>query len=156
MATDILLFECTGMKNGEKFPIENTGRGQDTSPAFLIKNLSSRAKTLAVTLEDIKHPLFKNFTHWLIWNIPAGEKIDGKIPGGKMVPGLGNARQGIGYGMYRYAGPKPPKGSQHSYRFTIYALDREIDLRFPHTKSHFLRKAKENIIQQGSIICDFE
>lgn len=156
MATDILLFECIGMKNGEKFPIENTGRGQDISPEFLIKNLSSRAKTLAVTLEDIRHPLFKNFTHWLIWNIPASEKIDGKIPGGKMVPGLGNARQGIGYGLYRYAGPKPPKGRQHSYRFTVYALDREIDLRFPHTKSHFLRKAKENIIQQGSIVCEFE
>lgn len=156
MATDILLFECIGMKNGEKFPVANTGRGRDISPAFLIKNLSPRAKTLAVTLEDIRHPLFKNFTHWLIWNIPASEKIDGKIPGGKMVPGLGNARQGIGYGMYRYAGPKPPKGRQHSYRFTVYALDREIDLRFPHTKSHFLRKAKESIIQQGSIVCEFE
>lgn len=156
METDILLFECIGMKNGEKFPIENTGRGRDISPEFLMKNLSPRAKTLAVTLEDTKHPLFKNFTHWLIWNIPASEKIDGKIPGGKMVPGLGNARQGIGYGLYRYAGPKPPKGRQHSYRFTVYALDREIDLRFPHTKSRFLRKAKGNIIQQGSIVCDFE
>ena len=153
---DTLSFECKGMKGGEKFPKVNTGRGQDISPEFLIKNLSQCAKTLAIILEDIKHPLFKNFTHWLIWNIPAGKKIEGAIPGGKIIPSLGNARQGIGYGVYKYAGPKPPKGKQHLYRFTVYALDCKIDLRFPHTKSHFIKKAKEHIIQQGSIVGKFE
>lgn len=92
---DSLIFECSSMKNGEIFSVENTGRGQDISPEFLIKNLSSCAKTLAIILEDVRHPVFKAFTHWLIFNIPAREKIDGAIPGGKMVPGLGNARQGI-------------------------------------------------------------
>lgn len=77
MAIDILMFECSGMKDGEKFPIVHTGRGQDVSPEFCLKNLSSHAKTLAITLEDIKHPLFKNFTHWLIYNIPAKEQING-------------------------------------------------------------------------------
>lgn len=153
---DVLIFECKGIKNGEKFPLINTGRGQDISPEILIKNLSPCAKTLAITLEDIKHPLFKNFTHWLIWNIPASEKIGEAIPDGKIVPSLGNARQGIGYGMYKYAGPKPPKGRQHLYRFTVYALDTEIDLKFPPTKSNFIKKAKEHIIQQGSIVCSFE
>lgn len=56
---DVLIFECGSMKDGEVFPIVNTGRGQDISPEFVIDNLSSRAKTLAVTLEDIKHPLLK-------------------------------------------------------------------------------------------------
>ena len=98
---DVLNFEYSNMKNGETFPVENTGRGQDRSPEFIIKNLSPHAKTLAIILEDIKHPIFKNFTHWLIFNISAREKIDGAIPGGKIVSGLGNARQGIGYGLYR-------------------------------------------------------
>ena len=153
---DVLNFECSNMKNGETFWVENTGRGQDCSPEFIIKNLSPRAKTLAIILEDIKHPIFKNFTHWLIFNIPAREKIDGAIPGGKIVSGLGNARQGIGYGVYKYAGPKPPKGKQHLYRFTVYALDTKIDLGFPHTKSNFIKIAKEHIIQQGSIVGKFE
>lgn len=118
MRMDDLIFKCSGMKNGEKFPTVNTGRGQDISPEFILKNLSPAAKTLAITLEDITHPLFKNFTHWIIWNIPAGERIAGAVPGGKVIPGLGNARQGIGYGWYKYAGPKPPRGKQHSYRFT--------------------------------------
>ena len=153
---DVLNFECSNMKNGETFPVENTGRGQDRSPEFIIKNLSPRAKTLAIILEDMKHPIFKNFTHWLIFNIPAREKIDGAISGGKIVSGLGNARQGIGYGVYKYAGPKPPKGKQHLYRFTVYALDTKIDLGFPHTKSNFIKIAKEHIIQQGSIVGKFE
>lgn len=156
MSVDVLIFECSGMKNGEKFPVANTGRGQDISPEFIIKNLSSCAKTLAITLEDIKHPLFKDFTHWLIWNIPASEKIEAAILGGKAVPGLGNARQGIGYGWYKYAGPKPPKGKQHLYRFTMYALDSEIDLKGFPTKSCFIKKAKGHIIQQGSIVGKYE
>lgn len=153
---DVLIFECNNMKNGETFPVENTGRGQDRSPEFIIKNLSPHAKTLAIILEDIKHPIFKNFTHWLIFNIPAREKIDGAIPGGKIVSGLGNARQGIGYGLYRYAGPKPPRGKQHLYRFTMYALDREIGLTGIPTKSRFMKIAGKYMIQQGSIIGKYE
>ncbi len=156
MNMDVLIFECSNMKNGEKFPIEYTGRGKDHSPEFIIKNLSPRAKTLAIILEDIKHPIFKDFTHWLIFNIPAREKIDGAIPEGKIVSDLGNARQGIGYGLYRYAGPKPPKGRQHLYRFTIYALDREIDLTGIPTKSRFMKIARKHMIQQGSIVGKYE
>ncbi|MCI8993493.1 MAG: YbhB/YbcL family Raf kinase inhibitor-like protein [Eubacterium sp.] len=153
---DTLLFECKDMINGEKFPVKNTGRGQDLSPEFLINNLSPSAKTLAITLEDITHPLFKDFTHWLIWNLPPDKRINGAIPHGKTVPNSGNARQGIGYGLYRYAGPKPPKGKRHLYRFTVYVLNDNIDLKFPHTKNHFFRKARKHIIQQGSIVCEFE
>ncbi len=153
---DTLLFECVGIKNGDKFPIENTGRGRDISPEFVIKNLSPSAKTIAITLEDIQHPLFKSFTHWLIWNIPAAEKITGAIPGGKTVPSLGNARQGIGYGWYKYAGPKPPKGQQHLYRFTVYALDSEIELSILPTKENFIKKAERHIIQQGNIVGKYE
>ena len=156
MSMDTLLFECVGIRAGNKFPIENTGRGQDISPEFLIKNLSPTARTLAVTLEDIRHPLFKNFTHWLIWNIPAAKKIAGAIPGGRIVPNLGNARQGLGYGWYKYAGPKPPKGNQHLYRFTIYALDSEIELSFLPTKGRFIKRATGHIIQQGNIVAEFE
>ena len=60
---DVLNFECSNMKNGETFPVENTGRGQNRSPEFIIKNLSPRAKTLAIILEDIKHPEFYALAH---------------------------------------------------------------------------------------------
>lgn len=136
-----LQFECSGLKNNGKFPVENTGRGRDLSPEFQVYNLLENAKTLAITLEDLSHPI-KNFTHWLIWDIPAASHIAGSIPAGKAVPRLGNAKQGIAYGFHRYAGPKPPKGKKHIYCFTIYALDCELGLKANVMKKGFLKKAE--------------
>ena len=155
MNNTVLEFECPGMDSGNRFSIEYTGRGQDISPEFVIKNLSPDAKTLAVTLEDLSHPI-RDFTHWIIWNIPAADRINKNIPAGRIVPVLGNARQGTGYGLHRYAGPKPPKGKTHTYRFTIYSLDGSLDLKASSTKRKVLAKAKNHIIQQGEIYGYFE
>lgn len=155
MNDTILEFTCIGIENNGKFPLENTGRGQDISPGFLIKNLSSRAKTLAITLEDLSHPV-KDFTHWLIWNIPATSQVHSGIPSGNHVSALGGACQGIGYGFHRYAGPKPPKGKTHTYRFTVYALDCELRLSVHSLKKAFLKKADGHIIQKGNITAKFE
>lgn len=155
MKTDALEFICTGIENGGTFPTENTGRGQDQSPEFIFKNLSPQAKTLAITLEDITHPI-KDFTHWLIWNIPAANRVKSGITAGSRVPELGGARQGIGYGFHRYAGPKPPKGKTHTYRFTVYALDSEIQLSVQSLKRAFLKKAESHILQKGSVTANFE
>lgn len=150
-----LQFECVGIKDGGVFSLDNTGRGRGVSPEFVIHNLSPNAKTLVITLEDLSHPI-KNFTHWVIWNIPAMAKISAAIPAGKTVVELGNAMQGVAYGWHRYAGPKPPKGKTHKYRFTIYALDCRLDLGASATKRKVLRMAAGHIIQHGSICGYFE
>ena len=49
-----------GLENGGKFPIEYTGRGKDISPEIIIHNLSPKAKTIAITLEDTTH-IIKDF-----------------------------------------------------------------------------------------------
>ena len=151
----ILEFTCIGIDADGKFLLENTGRGQDISPEFLIKNLSPKAKALAITLEDLSHPI-KEFTHWLIWNIPAADQVKGGISAGSHVPELDGACQGIGYGFHRYAGPKPPKGKTHTYRFTVYALDCELQLSVYSLKRAFLKKASGHIIQKGNITAKFE
>ncbi len=155
MKQNTLEFECVGIPDGGKFPIENTGRGQNISPAFLIKNLSPGAKTLAVVLEDCTHPI-KMFTHWAIWNIPAAERIEANIAAGRTVVALKGAVQGIGYGFHRYAGPKPPKGKSHTYRFTVYSLDCAIALSGNAFKKQFLKKAAGHILQKGWITAEFE
>lgn len=150
-----LIVECPGLSEGGKFPINCTGRGQDRSPEFILKNLSPEAEALAITLEDLSHPI-KNFTHWVIWNIPAAERIAPAVPAGKTVPSLGGAVQGFGYGFHRYAGPKPPKGKTHIYRFTVYALSQPVDLSCHAGKKAFLRKADQLILQKGTITGEFE
>ena len=155
MNQNILEFECVGIADGDKFPLENTGRGKNISPQFNIRNLSPNAKTLVITLEDLSHPI-KGFTHWIIWNIPATNIIPGAIPAGKIVSTIEGAMQGIGYGFHRYAGPKPPQNKSHKYAFTIYALDCSLNIKAFSTKKKVLNTATDHIIQQGKICGYFE
>lgn len=143
---------CPGIKNGE-FLSEHTGRGADRSPELVLENLSPKAKTLAVVLEDMSHPI-RGFTHWVIWNLPASDQIPGAIPAGKTVSGGGV--QGAAYGLHRYAGPKPPRGKTHTYRFTVYALNCTLDLSSGARKKTFLRAAEGHVLQCGSISGKFE
>ena len=150
----ILEFECLGIENGGIFPPEHTGRGEDSSPEFIIHNLSEQCNTLAITLEDLSHPI-KGFTHWIIWNIPAASKIERAIPKGKYVSDMG-AAQGVAYGMHRYAGPKPPHDKTHIYRFTVYSLDCSLEMSASKRKKHLLKKAENHILQKGSLEYSFE
>ena len=144
---ELLHIRCPGIEDG-KFLLDHTGRGRDLSPELLLENLSPEAVTLAVTLEDLSHPI-KGFTHWLVWNLPVSDRISGAIPAGKNVPGGGV--QGVAYGLHRYTGPKPPRRTQHTYRFTVYALDCALDLSPASRKKVFLRAAEGHVLQRGSI-----
>ena len=151
----ILDFDCSAIDELGKFRLENTGRGKNLSPEFRIKNLSPEAKTLVITLEDMSHPI-RDFTHWVIWNIPATEHVPGSIPSGETVPALDGARQGRAYGNHRYAGPKPPKDKTHEYRFTVYALDCILDALPFSRKKKVLAEAAGHIIQKGTTVGSFE
>ena len=69
---------------------------------------------------------------------------------------MNGAVQGVAYGLHRYAGPKPPRGMRHSYRFTVYALDCALDLPGGARKKRFLRAAEGHILQRGSVSGEFE
>lgn len=155
MTQSELVFSIPGMEDGGRFPVENTGRGANLSPAITLTNLSPRARTLVITLEDLSHPI-KRFTHWVIWNIPAAGSIPGAIPAGRATPVLPGAVQGVAYGFHRYAGPKPPRGKRHQYALTIYALDTVLALAASSTKRRVLRQARGHIVQQGQICGYFE
>ncbi len=152
MEIDRLWFRCPGLEDGGRFPLDCTGRGKDLSPEIVLENLSPRARTLAVTLEDMSHPI-KGFTHWVLWNFPAGNTIPGRLPdGGRLENG---AVQGVAYGLHRYAGPKPPKWTRHRYRLTVYALDGPLDLGPNARKRQFLRAAVGRVLQKGSLTARF-
>lgn len=152
MDEKLLHIYCPGIENGT-FHIDHTGRGADRSPELILEGLSPEAKTLAITLEDMSHPM-KGFTHWVVWNLPAADRVPGAIPAGKTLPNGGV--QGVAYGLHRYAGPKPPRHIRHAYRFTVYALDCSLDLDSGTRKKGVLRAAEGHILQRGSILGEFE
>lgn len=149
---DDLYFTCPGLEDGGHFPIRYTGRGEDRSPEILLNNPDPLARTLAVTLEDLSHPI-RGFTHWVLWNFPASERIPGGLPkGGRLENG---ACQGLAYGLHRYAGPKPPPLASHRYRLTVYALDCSLDLGPGSRKRHVLKAMEGHILQKGSLTAQF-
>lgn len=95
------------------------------SPPFSWTGVPADTASLALVVTDLDA---NNFVHWVIANIspstfgvPSDDVPVGAIEGtnGKStaaVPSVG------------WTPPCPPKGATHHYRFTLYALDQQIDL----------------------------
>lgn len=135
--------------DGGSIPKKYTGRGEDVSPPIKIHSINSEARSIAIIMDDIDHPLGV-FNHWLIWNIPASfAEIPEAIPKKEVVLSLGNAVQGKSAygGKHYYRGPKPPFGT-HKYIFKVYILDTELDLKRNSGKKELQEAMEGNILQK--------
>lgn|SRR5690554_4052251 len=105
--------------NGEKFgnggliPTKYTCGGKDVNPPLRIKNLPAKAKSLVVIFEDsLLYGL--EAVHWLMFNIPAKNRINEDEKEGE-----------VGFNRFNknsYIGPCPDQ-SAHRYLFRVYVLD---------------------------------
>lgn len=137
--------------DGGWIPLKNTARGDDISPQFEIEGITEKAVSLAITLDDSSHPIFPNYNHWTIWNLPVKSTIPAAIPHGKTIGFLDGAVQGVAYGRNRYKGPKPPIKSIHTYVFTVYVLDCKLDLPASSKKAEVIRSMSGHVLQQATI-----
>lgn len=153
---EILKVNSKAFKDGDWMPIKYTARGEDLSPDFELEGIAQDAKSIAITLDDASHPLFPNYNHWVIWNIPVQAIIHEGISHGKTVESLGGAIQGRAYGRNRYKGPKPPLKSIHTYVFTIYILDQMVDIKANSKKLDLLSAMSGNILQQTTFSGKFQ
>ncbi|WP_435363890.1 YbhB/YbcL family Raf kinase inhibitor-like protein [Haloarchaeobius sp. DYHT-AS-18] len=129
-ATSEFAIEARAFSDGETIPTKFTCEGADVSPELRIGGAPPEAETLALIVDDPDAP-GGTFDHWLLWNVPADTiKLPEGVKQGGSVPNLGGARQGTnGFETVGYRGPCPPKGhGAHTYRFTLHACDRELDV----------------------------
>lgn len=96
---------------------------ENINPPIEFRNIPVDASTMAVILDGPDAP-GGEYTHWLVWNIPATvERIpEAWDPPDEVVQG-GNSDGGSEYG---YIGPDP--ANKQTYRFKAYALDASLDL----------------------------
>lgn len=146
-----LIVSSPAFAEGGWIPVEHSARGCDFSPALQISGIDEKAVSLAIKMDDASHPLFPNYNHWLIWNLPVQATIPAAIPTGKDIPELPGAVQGMAYGKNRYKGPKPPLKSTHTYTFTVYALDCMISLSEKSKASDLDRAMQGHILQTGTL-----
>ena len=137
-------------------PRKHSGRGEDLSPALSLQGIAPGARSLAVTMDDASHPLFKNYNHWLIWNLPVQAEIPGAIPAGKVVDSLGGAVQGLAYGRHCYRGPKPPLKAIHRYTFTVYVLDCALSLPPESRRAELFEAMEGHVLQKATLTGKFQ
>jgi phosphatidylethanolamine-binding protein (PEBP) family uncharacterized protein len=106
-----LIIDCDAFQNGGNFPLKYTHRGEEVSPKFFLKNLSSQGKTIAIIFDDVDQPMH----HWRIWNIPAAEIIPENLP-----ESISDAENAIPKNVYR--GPNPPRGGAASISISFLCV----------------------------------
>lgn len=137
-------------ENNGYIPAKYTCDGEDISPPLSIENIPSKAKALALIVDD-PDASSGTWVHWIIFNIPVSATMikenfptretlsDGTIQGR-------NDFRKIGYG-----GPCPPSGV-HRYFFKLYALNQELEVVPGATKSQVESAMKKHIIEQTQLI----
>jgi hypothetical protein len=105
-------------------PVLYTCDGKDVSPQFSWSNPPPKTQSYAIVLSDPEAPS-GTFYHWVVYNIPAATK--------ELAEGVRNFPAGtlVGQNSWsktQYDGPCPPKGTAHTYVFTLYALNSTMKL----------------------------
>jgi Raf kinase inhibitor-like YbhB/YbcL family protein len=106
-------------RDGAEIPVRYTCDGEDVSPALSWTNVPADAVELAITVTDLDAP---EYVHWLVYGIAPDVAAVGEG-----APPAGSSLWANGSGSVEYAGPCPPTGGQHRYRFTLHALNQQLE-----------------------------
>ena len=150
-----LLISSTAFKEGDKIPVKYTCDGQDISPPLVWGEPPQRTQALALIVDDPDAP-GGVFTHWVLFNVPAtARQLEEDIPPQERVQN--GALQGKNdFGRIGYGGPCPPPGPAHRYRFTLYALDKLLDIKPSVSKKQVLDAMKGHILAQGQLVGTYQ
>jgi Raf kinase inhibitor-like YbhB/YbcL family protein len=127
--------------------------GPNQSPALHWDGEPSNTASFAIVMED---PDAKNFTHWLVYDIPIDvhDLNPASSPGGSLPPGTKEGKNG--FGKVGYGGPCPPKGANtHRYHFHVYALDAASGLSPGAGKGDMETVLKTHAIAAGELVGTF-
>ncbi|HCJ67702.1 MAG TPA: YbhB/YbcL family Raf kinase inhibitor-like protein [Elusimicrobia bacterium] len=135
-----MLLTSPAFQNGARIPAKYTADGEDIPPPLKIENVPVNAKSLVLIVDDPDAPM-GTWDHWIIFNIPPTNDFisEGTTPKG--ILGTND------FGKLEYGGPAPPSGT-HRYKFKLYALDAELNLKEGSRKKEVERAMKGHIIEE--------
>lgn len=153
-AAATLTIESSAFKEGGAVPKVHTGEGEDRSPPLVWSKLPEKTKELALVCDDPDAPGEDPWVHWVVGKMPADLKgLDEGVAAGDA-----RFKQGKNdFGNLQYNGPMPPPGhGVHHYRFTLYALDAQVDVPDGARKKELLAAIKGHVLAQGTLTGTYE
>lgn len=113
--------------DGQALPKKYTCEGADVNPALQFDNVSKNAQSLTLIVDDPDAPTPQPWVHWIVINIPVTLR---ELPEDVKIASLSGARELTNsFNKMAWGGACPPKGhGVHRYYFTLYALDKVLDL----------------------------
>lgn len=133
---------------GSVIPSKYSCDAQDISPELIWSEVPDGVKSFVLICSDPDAP-FKEWIHWVIFNIPQDKRnlFEGLPKKARLDDG---SIQGINdFGRNGYGGPCPPKGRPHRYFFRLYCLDSGLSLNENATKEDVLKAAKGHIVAEA-------
>lgn len=120
-------------------------RKENVNPPLEFSDIPENAETLVLIVDDpdAVEPAGRIWTHWLMYNIPTATTEIGEDE-----KPIGAEEGKNDFGDREYGGPNPPD-RKHSYRFKLYALDKELDLNQPVKKEDLEQAMEDHIIEKA-------
>jgi hypothetical protein len=137
--------------DGAEIPVKYSCDGENVSPPLDWSEVPTGTASFALILDDPDAPVGV-FTHWVIFNLPPDTRglPEALLKDGTLASGALQGKNGGG--STRYIGPCPPRGTPHHYRFTLYALDKSLDLAAGASKEQLLQAMEGHILAQSQLV----
>lgn len=128
-------------------PVLYTCDGKNISPELSWSGVPAKTQSFVLIFSDPDAP-GGTFYHWLLYNIPENVKelTEGmqSLPAGTLI-GVNS------FGKMQYNGPCPPKGSAHTYIYTLYALDTKLKLPPGVDGKTLLENIQDHVLQKVTL-----
>jgi Raf kinase inhibitor-like YbhB/YbcL family protein len=138
--TEKLVISSPEFKYGGIIPSTYTCDGEGTNPPLQIECIPKGTKSLVLFIEDMDS-LIGSWVHSVCFNIPPSETIENAFSG---VMGTNDFNQ------QSYNGPCPSTG-EHTFVFTVYALDTLLNLNSDATRSDVEKAMEGHILAEGKL-----
>lgn len=130
--------------NGE-IPQQYTCEGENINPPLIFGEIPENTKSLLLIMDD-PDAVSGLWTHWIVANIPPDTK---EIPENSTPPGIETVNSS---GKPGYMGPCPPNDPVHHYRFQLYALDTELDIKESTTRDELTNMIVDHEIAMAELV----
>jgi hypothetical protein len=141
-----MVLASSSFEDGRDIPRRHGKRFENVSPQLSWTGAPDGTRSFALSIVD-RHPVARNFLHWLVVDIGAHVSALAEGAAGGMPAGAREASP--------YAGPFPPSGT-HDYELTLYALDTDrLDLPRKVSLDAFTRAVEPHTLATARLVGRF-